>query len=266
MKFLLSLALLVFSISECYANQLTLLTKSQAEKAVAFLKDNNINEAIIWCGCCANEPMKKIQLSKTYSRFSGTDDFYEVVFVGKFNNGEIYNSPIDLANVHLRSGNEAKNFGIILGLKSNPCTLPFLWAQADQNTQEYSTNPIDSIAYSNNDIHEDTASGIEATFPGGLSAWKRYLERNLDGSLAEKYINLRNGQKTAVQTAIVSFTIDEYGNISKVGVENSRDIHPVLAAEAIRVVSKSGKWIPASKNGKNVKYRMRQNISWRVSK
>jgi protein TonB len=109
-----------------------------------------------------------------------------------------------------------------------------------------------------------TSVQIEAMFPGGPQAWKRYLEKNLNTGLGDKYIKIPAGEKSARQTVVVSFVVDQYGNVSDVKCENEEAVHPKLAEEAIRVFKKGPKWVPAQLNGKSVPYRQRQSITWVV--
>ncbi len=111
----------------------------------------------------------------------------------------------------------------------------------------------------NKDIDEIvTIVQIQAQFPGGLEGWKRYLERNLNKDLPSE-----NGAPPADYTVIVSFVVDRSGNISDVKAEN--DPGYGTKAEAIKVILKSPKWSPAIQNGREVVYRQRQNITFRVS-
>lgn len=99
---------------------------------------------------------------------------------------------------------------------------------------------------------------IEAQFPGGLGAWKKFLERNLNSDVPGE-----NGAPAANYTVIVSFVVDRFGNISDVKAEN--DPGYGTKPEAIKAILKSPKWIPALQNGRNVVYRQRQSITFRVS-
>ena len=112
-----------------------------------------------------------------------------------------------------------------------------------------------------------TASALlhEAQFPGGAQAWGMYLQQSLNGKLGRKYIHLERDQTTATQTVFVSFLVDKDGNVTEVQVENSADVHPKLAAEAVRVISHSPKWNPAVQDGKKVIYRQKQAISFETS-
>lgn len=105
---------------------------------------------------------------------------------------------------------------------------------------------------------EVTIVQIQAQFPGGLAGWKKYLERNLNKDLPSE-----NGAPPADYTVTVSFIVDRSGNISDVKAEN--DPGYGTKAEAIKVILKSPKWSPAIQNGREVVYRQKQNITFRVS-
>ncbi|PZP49067.1 MAG: hypothetical protein DI598_08665 [Pseudopedobacter saltans] len=63
-------------------------------------------------------------------------------------------------------------------------------------------------------------------------------------------------------TVVVSFLVGKDGTVSGVKAEN--DPGYGTAQEAFRVISRSGKWIPAQQDGKPVVYRQRQQITFQV--
>jgi protein TonB len=103
-----------------------------------------------------------------------------------------------------------------------------------------------------------TTVQIEAQFPGGLGAWKKFLERNLNRDLP-----LDNGAPVGRYTVVVSFVVDKHGQISDVQAENNPGFGTM--EEAVRVILKSQQWTPAVQNGRNVTYRQRQSITFVVS-
>ncbi len=103
-----------------------------------------------------------------------------------------------------------------------------------------------------------TVVQIAAEFPGGLPAWSKYLERNLNRDLP-----VENGAPPGKYTVIVSFIVSKTGDISDVSAEN--DPGYGTKAEAIRVITKGPKWKPAVQNGRNVIYRHKQSITFQVS-
>ncbi len=103
-----------------------------------------------------------------------------------------------------------------------------------------------------------TVVQIPAEFPGGLAAWAKYLERNLNRDLP-----VDNGAPPGKYTVIVSFIVDKNGGISEVQAEN--DPGYGTKEEAVRVIKKGPSWKPAVQNGRNVIYRHRQSITFMVS-
>ncbi|GGH76243.1 protein TonB [Filimonas zeae] len=99
---------------------------------------------------------------------------------------------------------------------------------------------------------------VEARFPGGAEAWKKYLERNLNRDLP-----IENGASIGRYTVIVSFVVDKEGNLSDVKAENNPGWG--TADEAVRVIKRGPKWQPAIQNGRNVTYRQRQSITFEVN-
>jgi len=103
-----------------------------------------------------------------------------------------------------------------------------------------------------------TVVQIPAEFPGGASAWTRYLERNLN-----RDIPVENGAPPGRYTVVVAFTVSKTGSISDVAAEN--DPGYGTKAEAMRVITKGPSWKPAVQNGRNVIYRHKQAITFVVS-
>ncbi len=95
---------------------------------------------------------------------------------------------------------------------------------------------------------------IESEYPGGASAWQRYLNKSL------RYP--QEAQDNEIQgTVVVQFIVDKEGMVSDVeaisGPKELRD-------EAVRVIKKSGKWTPAVQNGRQVKSYKKQPIVFRL--
>lgn len=98
---------------------------------------------------------------------------------------------------------------------------------------------------------------VEASFPKGLTGWRKYLERNL--KTPDRFMDIiKNGRATTV----VSFTVDVDGTISDVHLD--RSVEWSVDTEAQRVIKSGPKWEPATQNGRKVKYRQRQSITFVV--
>ena len=97
---------------------------------------------------------------------------------------------------------------------------------------------------------------IESTYPGGPSAWMRYLSKTFHYP-EEASANEIQG------TVVVQFIVDKEGNVSDVEVVSGPS-GGGLRDEAMRVIKKSGKWEPAVQNGRKVKSYKKQPIIFRL--
>jgi len=96
---------------------------------------------------------------------------------------------------------------------------------------------------------------IESEYPGGLTAWQRFLNRNLH--YPQEAID-----QDIQGYVLVQFIVDKEGNVSDVEAVSGPEI---LRPEAIRVIKKSGKWTPAIQNGHKVKSYKRQPIGFKIA-
>ena len=100
----------------------------------------------------------------------------------------------------------------------------------------------------------------EARFPGGLAAWKRYLERNLRSSIATDA-----GAPVGNHKVTVQFVVDKQGNISNVQAIDVPKACTECGAEAVRVIQKGPAWEPAIQNDRKVAYQAVQIITFQVA-
>ena len=122
-------------------------------------------------------------------------------------------------------------------------------------------NSLAGSAVDNTDYNKEFASvQVEAKYPGGPEAWKRYLERHL-----RRQVAVENGASPGLYTVVVSFLVAKDGSTSEVKVESAPDPDFGTAEEAVRVIERSGKWQPAIQNGRNVTYREKQKITFQVA-
>ena len=98
---------------------------------------------------------------------------------------------------------------------------------------------------------------IEASYPGGDAAWKKYLERNLRGDVASE-----NGAPAGSYTVWVQFVVDKEGNVSDVKALTNHGYG--MEDEAVRVIKKGPKWNPAQQNGRQVKAYRKQPITFQI--
>ncbi|WP_447640006.1 MULTISPECIES: energy transducer TonB [Chitinophagaceae] len=95
-------------------------------------------------------------------------------------------------------------------------------------------------------------------YPGGDSAWYQYLRRNININAV-----VRNKALPAVYTAVVAFVVHPDSTLS--GFRIVQDPGYGTGAEALRVVQRSGKWIPGTKNNKPVSFVQLQTIVFKIN-
>lgn len=98
---------------------------------------------------------------------------------------------------------------------------------------------------------------VDAGYPGGEGAWRRYLSNNLDAEVPGT-----NGAPAGTYTVIIRFIVSKDGSVSDVVAETSHGFG--MEQESVRAIKKSGKWTPAIQNGRNVTAYKRQPITWVV--
>jgi periplasmic protein TonB len=107
-------------------------------------------------------------------------------------------------------------------------------------------------------VEEDkvfTKVEIEADFPGGASAWKKFLEKKLS--------SFQNDAPPGTYQVIIKFIVSKDGSISDVQAETN---HGSGMEEIAKKAIESGpKWTPAQQNGNVVKAYRRQPITFVVA-
>jgi hypothetical protein len=109
--------------------------------------------------------------------------------------------------------------------------------------------------------------GIDAEFPGGVSGWIRYINREIERNIDELQADGRSG------TVVVRFIVDKEGGVSEVRalpcsearVGNCLPPNSKLAEIAVNAIKKGPKWKPAVQNGRNVKAYRRQPVSFQLA-
>ena len=101
----------------------------------------------------------------------------------------------------------------------------------------------------------------EAQFPGGLSAWKEYLVKNIQMDRIIKKAAPKR-LKHWEQTAQVRFMVDKQGKVTNIEVINP--VHPEVEKEAIRLLTLSPAWTPGTQNGRPVRSYHTQPITFVV--
>mgnify|MGYP000046380805 CR=1 FL=1 len=122
---------------------------------------------------------------------------------------------------------------------------PFVRKVGSQIICSYLALNADSI------IENQIAKNVKekkATFIGGTSAWRKYLQMNLNA-----YAPLDNKVPPGTYTVEVQFMVDEEGNISDVHAINSPKNCSICVTEAERIIREGPKWDSALINWEKVK-------------
>jgi periplasmic protein TonB len=99
---------------------------------------------------------------------------------------------------------------------------------------------IDMIAERLKAQHSDSTNEKESEYPGGISQWQRYLQKNL------RYPERAQTKEIQGQVKIF-FKVDKDGNITDPYIQKS--VEYSMDQETIRIIVQSGKWDPATKEG-----------------
>ena len=84
---------------------------------------------------------------------------------------------------------------------------------------------------------------IEASFPGGLQAWSRYVSRAITSHIDEF-------SESDYGTCVVRFIVDKTGTVSDVQATTMKGTK--LAEVAVNAIRNGPKWVPAQQNGRYV--------------
>lgn len=103
-------------------------------------------------------------------------------------------------------------------------------------------------------LPDTTSRDREASFPGGVQAWQKFMLKQL--WFPDQY-KITNADKAVV---VVTFTIDEDGNVTDANL--LAPFHPAFDNIALKMLAKSPKWIPAIQHNRRVKYRFKQQVTF----
>jgi TonB family protein len=101
---------------------------------------------------------------------------------------------------------------------------------------------------------DTTTRDGEASFPGGLKAWAKYLSDHL--YFPSQYQFSSDGQ----MTVLVRFAVNEDGSVSDVEVTSS--LHKDFDKIAVDIIRRSPKWIPASSHNRKMKEYHEQPVTF----
>ncbi len=98
---------------------------------------------------------------------------------------------------------------------------------------------------------------IPPHFPGGDTAWRRYLQRN-----ANALLPVDSGAPAGIYKVIVQFIVQEDGLISEIKSTTSHGYG--MEKEAMRLIKNGPPWVPAKQNGRNVGAYVQQPVTFQV--
>ncbi|MFT3702743.1 MAG: energy transducer TonB [Agriterribacter sp.] len=97
---------------------------------------------------------------------------------------------------------------------------------------------------------------IEATFPGGEEAWRKYISREMNRYIDELQEDGKAG------TCLVQFIVDKEGNISDVEALTMKGTK--LAEICTNAIKKGPKWTPALQNKQHVRAYRKQPVTFQM--
>ncbi|WP_129715060.1 energy transducer TonB [Pedobacter sp. SYP-B3415] len=132
------------------------------------------------------------------------------------------------------------------GLENVQIALP----HADTPTNGSGSAPAKTA---DNEVYSSAGVEVYPQFVGGQKAWEKYIQRTL-----------RYPSEDIQGKVQLSFVVEKDGSVSNVQVLKS--LNAACDAEAIRVISKSPKWIPGVNNGLPVRVRYTMGIAFSIGK
>jgi hypothetical protein len=100
---------------------------------------------------------------------------------------------------------------------------------------------------------------IEPSFPGGSGAWNKYLEKNLNASIA-----VEEHAPAGEYTVYAEFIVHKDGSVSDVKALTNHGFG--MEKEMLRIIKLSPKWIPGIQNGYAVNAYRKQRVDFVVAK
>lgn len=95
----------------------------------------------------------------------------------------------------------------------------------------------------------------DASFPGGINGWAKFLRANLNAS-----VPVKKGAPAGRYTVEIIFIVDREGNATDFKALTAWGYG--MEEEVIRVLKKTGPWIPAHQGGRTVKAFRKQPVTF----
>jgi protein TonB len=100
---------------------------------------------------------------------------------------------------------------------------------------------------------------VEASFAGGETAWRSYLQQNLN-----PLVPIRNKDPVGIYTVYIQFIVSKEGKVSDIKALTNHGYG--MEKEVMRILRKAPKWMPALQEGKPVNAYRKQPVTFQVSK
>jgi hypothetical protein len=104
-----------------------------------------------------------------------------------------------------------------------------------------------------------TCANKEGEFPGGIAAWRHFLEENLNPQIATD-----KGARKGQYTVVVKFIIGKDGKLTN--IEPLTHLGYGMEEEVVRILKLSPPWRPAQQHGRKVYAYRQQPITFMVSR
>lgn len=98
---------------------------------------------------------------------------------------------------------------------------------------------------------------VKASFPGGESAWLKYITKHIKKNID----SLQEAGKAG--TAVVTFTVETTGTLTDLKITQMEGT--LLAKVLLDAISKGPKWVPATKNGTKIRSFHKQPVTFQIS-
>lgn len=126
------------------------------------------------------------------------------------------------------------------------------------NAKEVKITEIKTTDTTDNDNITFDKVEVEASFPGGVQAWRSFLERTLN-----PVVPVDNGAPAGTYTVVIQFVVDRNGNISDIKALTNHGYG--MEKEVVRVIQKSPKWLPAMQNERKVRAYRKQPVTFQIT-
>lgn len=118
-KTLLIFLLILTFIIPVKADQLSYLSKKDAKKASRVMK--KLDSVYLFCGCCDENVIEVARTVKVEVKFTGYENYYEIILTYKDKKDNLQTMGVDLAYVWSKKNKKIQTIGQILKLEHDPC-------------------------------------------------------------------------------------------------------------------------------------------------